>query len=205
MSFDETRFPTDIGLRTISGPGWMTEIVTTKSGYEYRNANWSQSRWKANLDKPVKDEDQLADLIAFFEARQGRARGFRVHDPLDYQVTGGTIIASADGGETTAQLIRNYTSGSVTRVRTIYKPVSGTVTVYINAVEDTGATVDTETGIVTFSSALTTGDAVTADFQFDKPVRFDVDDLQIVHVEPGVQFLENLPIIELKIRSDGTG
>jgi uncharacterized protein (TIGR02217 family) len=54
--------------------------------------------------------------------------------------------------------------------------VAGTVKVYLDDVEQlSGWSVDTTTGLVIFSTAPAVGIEVTADFEFDVPVRFDTD------------------------------
>ncbi len=58
-------------------------------------------------------------------------------------------------------------------IRTITKPVAGTVQVYLDGVEQpSGWSVDTTTGLVTFGVPPTLGVEVTAGFEFDVPVRF---------------------------------
>jgi uncharacterized protein (TIGR02217 family) len=60
----------------------------------------------------------------------------------------------------------------VIEVRTITKPVAGTVKVYLDGVEQLwGWSVDTTTGVVTFGTAPAMGVEVTADCEFDVPVR----------------------------------
>ncbi len=56
----------------------------------------------------------------------------------------------------------------------VFKPVEGTVTVYVNGTA-VSASVDNKTGLVTVSPAPATEAVITADFEFDLPVRFDVD------------------------------
>jgi uncharacterized protein (TIGR02217 family) len=74
------------------------------------------------------------------------------------------------------QLVKEYPSGSVIEVRTITKPVAGTVKVYLDAIEQAlGWSVDTTTGLVTFGTPPALGVDVTADFAFDVLVRFHTD------------------------------
>jgi len=88
MAFIEVRFPTDIAYGSVGGPQYFTDIVITQSGYEQRNANWSQARVQYNVAHGVKTQSQLDTLIAFFRARKGRADGFRLRT--------GRIIRSPD-------------------------------------------------------------------------------------------------------------
>jgi uncharacterized protein (TIGR02217 family) len=69
-------------------------------------------------------------------------------------------------------------SGGFTFTRKITRPVSGTVSVFENGVPATHVgSIDYTTGIITFSTTPTT--PVTATFEFDVPVRFDVDKLRV--------------------------
>jgi uncharacterized protein (TIGR02217 family) len=68
----------------------------------------------------------------------------------------------------------------VIEVRTITKPVAGTVKVYLGSVEQLSSwSVDTTTGLVTFSMPPAPGVEVTADFEFDVPVLFDTDHMAV--------------------------
>ena len=176
MAFIEVRFPTDIAFGSAGGPEYSTDIVITQSGYEQRNANWSQARARYNVAQGVKTQAQLDALIAFFRTRKGRADGFRFKDWTDFQATA-QAIGTGNGATTVFQLKKSYLSGSVTETRTITKPVAGSVSIYLDGVLQNGAdyTVNTTNGQITFDSAPENDVEVTADFQFDVPVRFDTD------------------------------
>src|SRR5579864_9177684 len=133
MAFIEVRFPTDIAYGSVGGPQYSTDIVITQSGYEQRNANWSQARACYNVAHGVKTQTQLDTLIAFFRSRKGRADGFRFKDWTDYNVTG-QAIGTGDGTTAIFQLIKTYVSGSTSEQRVISKPVIGTVNIYLNSV-----------------------------------------------------------------------
>jgi uncharacterized protein (TIGR02217 family) len=67
----------------------------------------------------------------------------------------------------------------VIEVRTITKPVTGALKVYLDGVEQaSGWSVDTTTGLVTFDTAPSLGE-VAADFEFDVPARFDTDHMAV--------------------------
>jgi uncharacterized protein (TIGR02217 family) len=199
MAFIETRFPTDIAYGSVGGPQYSTDIVITQSGYEQRNANWAQARAQYNVAHGVKTQAQLDCLIAFFRARKGRADGFRFKDWTDYQVTGQTI-ATGDGTTTVFQLIKTYTDGGIMQTRTIVKPVAGTVNVYLNGVLQTGGyTLDTTTGLMTFTAAPALGVVISADFQFDVPARFDTDRLAATIDSYGSRSWHDIPIVEIRV------
>ena len=77
-------------------------------------------------------------------------------------------------------MVKHYPSGGVVETRVIAKPVTGTVKLYRDGIKATsGWSVDTTTGLVTFSIAPAVGVQVTADFDFDVPVRFDSDQMDV--------------------------
>lgn len=200
-SFVEVQFPTDISLGASGGPEYSTDIITTFSGWEQRNVNWSQPRGRWNVATGIKTNAQMESFIDFFRARQGRAVGFRFKDWNDYAVTAGNI-GTGDGSTTAFQLRKQYTSGAVTVNRTINKPVSGSLTVYVDGVEQTLTThytVNTATGVVTFVTAPGSGLAVTADFEFDVPVRFDTDFMDVAAMTNGIKSWSGIPVVELRI------
>ncbi len=126
----------------------------------------------------LKKQAQI-ELIAFFRARTGKAYGFRFKDWTDHRATG-QLLGTGDDALTQFQLVKHYPSGSVIEVRTITKPVAGTVQVYLDGVEQlSGWSVNTTTGLVTFGTAPGVGVEVTADFEFDVPVRFDTDHMAV--------------------------
>ena len=200
MAFIEARFPTDIAYGSAGGPEYSTDIVITHGGYEQRNINWSQARARYNVAHGVKTQAQLDTLIAFFRARKGRADGFRFKDWTDYQVTGQTI-GTGDGTTTQFQLIKSYISGTSSESRTISKPVSATLSVYLNGVLQSGSAyaLDTSTGMITFMVAPADDIAISADFQFDVPVRFDTDRLAATLDSYGSHSWNDIPLVEIRV------
>jgi uncharacterized protein (TIGR02217 family) len=94
--------------------------------------------------------------------------------------------------------VKHYPSGSVIEVRTITKPVAGTVRVYLDDIERaSGWSVDTTTGLVTFSTAPALGVEVTADFEFDVPARFDTDHMAVTVESYRLHAWQQIPIVEL--------
>ena len=96
------------------------------------------------------------------------------------------------------QLVKAYEDGAAGYQRVIAKPVAGTVVVALDAVIEPGASVDPATGLVTLPAAPAVGTAVTAGFEFDVPVRFDTDRLEInlSHFEAGQ--IPDIPVVELR-------
>ena len=200
MAFVEIAFPSDIAYGSSGGPEYSTDIVITHGGYEQRNINWSQARAKYNVAHGVKTQAQLDALIAFFRTRKGRADGFRFKDWSDYKVVA-QVIGIGNGTNKIFQLIKTYTSGSVTETRTITKPIASTLLVYINAVLQSGSaySLDSITGKITFVAAPANAAIITADFEFDVPVRFDTDRLSATLDSYGVNSWSDIPLLEVRV------
>ncbi len=199
MSFEEIQFPADISYGAAGGPMFLTDVVSTVSGYEQRNAKWAQARAKYNVASGVKTPTQWQALIAFFRARQGKAIGFRFKDWSDY-IAENVQIGVGDDLATQFQLIKIYSSGSVAVSRTITKPVAGTVNIYVNSqLQSSDITIDNLTGIISFDSPPSAGEIITADFEFDVPVRFDTDEMSVSMDGFDAGNWNNIPLIEVRI------
>ena len=85
MAFHEVRFPDDISRGARGGPERRTQVVELASGDEERNASWADSRRRYDAAYGIRRADDLAAVIAFFEARNGRLHGFRWKDWGDYR------------------------------------------------------------------------------------------------------------------------
>lgn len=199
MAFHEVRFPDDIAYGATGGPEFATSVVATASGFEQRNINWSAARGRWDVASGLKKQTQLDTLISFFRARKGRAHGFRFKDWTDYKATA-QALGTGNGTITTFQLIRTYSSGGSTDVRTITKPVAGTVKVYLAGVlQASGWSVNTTTGVITFSTAPANDVAVSADYEFDVPVRFDTDRMAVTIEQINLHQWSGIPILEIRI------
>jgi uncharacterized protein (TIGR02217 family) len=200
MSFVETQFPVDIAYGSSGGPEFSTDIVATQAGFEQRNSNWQQARARFNVAHGVKSQTQLDALIAFFRARKGKSEGFRFKDWTDFEIIGASI-GTGDGVTQDFQLVKPYTSGAVTVNRTISKPVSGTVSVYVDSVlktETTDYTLDLTTGVISFVTPPGVGKVVSVDAEFDVPVRFDTDRLSARLDAYGSYSWLDIPLVEVR-------
>ncbi len=207
MAFHEVRFPDDISRGARGGPERRTQIVELASGDEERNASWADSRRRYEAAYGVRRADDLARVVAFFEARNGRLHGFRWKDWGDFKsclpsqtpTALDQPLGTGDGETTAFQLVKRYVSGSQTWVRTITKPVAGTVRVARGGVEQAaGWSVDTTTGLVSFDAAPGAGVAVTAGFAFDVPVRFDTDRLDVTLDIERLGSITSIPLVEVR-------
>ncbi|MGS4947633.1 phage distal tail protein, Rcc01695 family [Meridianimarinicoccus sp. RP-17] len=207
MAFHEVRFPDDISRGARGGPERRTQIVELASGDEERNASWANSRRRYDVAYGIRRADDLAAVVAFFEARNGRLHGFRFKDWGDYK--SGTPsaaiwptdqeIGTGNGSLTEFALLKRYSSGAQSWTRAIAKPVSGSVRVALGGVEQiSGWSADTSTGVVTFDTAPAAGVAITAGFAFDVPVRFDTDALDVTLDLERLGSITSIPLLEIR-------
>lgn len=148
-SIDEVQFPTGISEGAQGGPSFSTIVVVAGNGIEQRVPLYTHGRYAWNAATGLKSPSDMAQITAFWLARQGRARGFRWKDWDDYQATGEALTIT---GGPTAQLQKTYTSGAVSYGRVIYKPVAGSVTVTRNASPYAAWTLDTTSGVLTWTA-----------------------------------------------------
>lgn len=217
-SFHEVQFPADISNGAVGGPEFKTTVLSLGSGEEKRNIEWSLTRYQGNIGTGLRRREDFEVFQAFFYARYGRAYGFRFKDWSDYTIEGQEFVVGGglddllSAGNTVLQTYKAYTSGVFTFIRPILKPVfpavDGTQLIRLNGVPLVRQAsppsagfydIDTTDGRLIFGAALTEGDVVELAYvEFDIPVRFDIDklDMNMVAYEAG-EWL-NIPIVELK-------
>ncbi len=199
-SFAEIQFPPDISYGSSGGPVYSTDIVETFNGHEQRNINWQLPRAKYNVAHGVKKQAQMEALIEFFHARRGRAIGFRFKDWLDYKANN-QQIGTGDDATTEFQLVKTYSNAGQEIIRNISKPVDNDeFKIFLDSIEQTnGYSVDYVTGIVNFDTPPNNGAIITANFEFDVPVRFDTDSLDASIDDFGTRSWSDIPLIELRL------
>lgn len=195
MTFHDVRLREDIERGAEGGPVFNTTVVPLASGHEQRNINWEYAKHEYDISYGIMGPEDYEEVRRFFYARRGRAYAFRFKDWSDFEMD--SVIATGDGSQTKFQLYKTYTSGGQSYVRPIFKPVSGTVTMYVNDVL-TAATVDHSTGVVTFSVAPANGAEIRAVAEFDVPVRFDQDKFGLNLVWVGAGSVPSIMIKELR-------
>jgi uncharacterized protein (TIGR02217 family) len=212
MSFHEVRFPTAISLAASGGPERRTEIVVLGSGHEERNSRWADSRRRYDAGYGVKTLDELYAVLDFYEERRGALYGFRWKDMSDWK-SGPPLAAVAptdqhigtgDAETATFQLVKTYGDAFAPWQRRIIKPVAGTVRIAVNGIaqsEGSDFSVDAASGIVTFAggSIPANGALVTAGFEFDVPVRFDTDRLEINVMGFKHGAIPSIPVVEVRL------
>ena len=190
--FLDIAFPGSVGRGATGGPGFSTQIVTLASGAEQRNVNWSQARGRWNISTGIRSRADMAVVIAHFHVVRGRAYSFRFKDWNDYDAVDQPM---AQISPVVWQIVKRYSRLGFEHVRTITKPVAGTVAVKIAGSSVVPAAIDALTGRVTFASAPSS--VPTASFQFDVPVRFDTDSLPVQADAWDLQSVNNIDLVEV--------
>lgn len=208
--FHEVRFPLRLALGTSGGPVRRTDIVGLSNGRENRNRRWRDARRQYDAGSGIKSIVDLYAVVAFFEARAGQVFGFRFRDPLDCRscppgasvAAGDQLIGTGDGATATFQLIKTYGDAGGSSIREITKPVPGTVVVSVGGVVAAPAdfVVDAGTGRISFvpGKIPASGAAIRAGYEFDVPVRFDTDriDVDLAQFEAGR--IPSIPLVEIR-------
>ncbi|MFV0244911.1 MAG: TIGR02217 family protein [Qingshengfaniella sp.] len=209
MAFHEVRFPVSLSFGSAGGPERRTEVVALANGFEERNSPWAHSRRRYDAGLGMRSLDDVAELVAFFEARQGRLYGFRWKDWSDFKSCAPSAtpaptdqeIGIGDGMTQVFHLTKTYSSAMQAYQRPIRKPVVGSTRIAVSGVElpVSAFVVDPEAGTVTLATAPAAGATITAGFEFDVPVRFDTDHIQTSVATFHAGEVPDVPVVEIRI------
>lgn len=210
MGFHEVRFPASLSFGSVGGPERRTDIVTLANGHEERNTPWAHARRRYDAGVGLRSLDDIAVLLAFFEARRGQLHGFRWKDWADFKscLPGedvdfrDQVIAQGDGTQVEFALTKTYLSGAERYERPIAKPVEGSVKIGVGDAEQFEGVhfeLDAARGLVTLAQAPGPDDFVTAGFEFDVPVRFDTDRIHTSVASFQAGDVPNVPVIEVRV------
>jgi uncharacterized protein (TIGR02217 family) len=204
MTVRDIRLPIDVERNVQGGPGFKTDISALVSGHEKRNADWSRTRGEWDASYGIQSKADFKGVVDLFYASIGMAYGFRFKDWQDFEV--GTVavpqalLPVGDGVETNFQAIKRYQYGAFFHDRVLTRLVSG-VRVWLDAVEQTNPTeftVDLNTGIITMVTAPAAAEVVSIVAEFDVPVRFGTDKLNISMATFDAGTIPAIPIVELR-------
>ena len=183
------------------------------SGRERRNARFSQSRRRYDAGTGVRSIEDLYDVLAFFEARRGSLHAFRFRDPFDMKSCrpGETVtafdqqIGVGDGSEAAVPVGRRAMASVRMPIAATYlKPVAATVRVAVNSSERAARlrVFDRSRhrrGRVSGRQEFRLRNAVvTAGFEFDVPVRFDTERLEVSLTAFKAGQIPSIPLIEVQ-------
>jgi uncharacterized protein (TIGR02217 family) len=203
--FDDVLFPIAIGRSATVTPEFSTNVTITASGFERRNSLWADARLRFDVGPGVRSEAELGELLAFFRARRGQARGFRLRDPSDYSSNGmagvptalDQVIGVGDGAKARFPLVKAYGPDSEAQQRRITRPRAESLLVSVDGLAVTAWTLD-PLGVIVFTDAPAAGKTVHAGFLFDVPVRFAEDRLDISGAAFAAGEAPSVPLIELR-------
>jgi uncharacterized protein (TIGR02217 family) len=201
--FEDVLFPIDIGQEASVAPNFSTNVVSSASGFEARNANWAQARLRFDAGPGVRGDAELQSLLSFFRARRGPAVAFRFRDPYDNSSSGMTgtpaptdqWIGTSDGSTDTFKLVKSYGSGEQRRIT---RPVVGTVRVAVDGTELLSGWMLDDKGVIRFDDPPPSGAPISAGFLFDTPVRFAEDRLEISRATFLAGEAPSVPLIEVR-------
>ncbi|MEQ1950708.1 DUF2460 domain-containing protein [Mesorhizobium sp. CN2-181] len=211
-AFHNVRFPTAVSFGATGGPERRNEIITLTSGREKRNARFTHSRHRYDAGTGLRSLADLYEIIDFFEARRGSLHAFRFRDPFDMkscrpdETAAGMdqLLGTGDGVKARFALVKTYGDGDAAYSRPIRKPVLPTLAVAVNgvlAVTPADYVFDDATGDIVFAPSAVpgVGQDVTAGFEFDVPVRFDIDRLEIGISAFKAGAIPSIPLVEVRL------
>ena len=206
MSFHNTRLDTAISYGAVGGPAWATTVQTTASGHEQRISRASRAKRRYSFAKSLLTPDEWSALIAFWQGRRGHLHGWRMKDWADFPPASDGVSAPAatdmvlgtgDGTTTQFQLLKTYQDPDNINdySESMTLPVAGTILVAVAGTPTASYTITNPGGLITFSSAPGVGQVVTAGYEFDRGVRFDMRDEWLAQrISPG--YLGNVDQID---------
>ena len=206
QAFDDVLYPLALGRDATVMPEFSTSVSVTASGFERRNSLWSDARLRFDVGPGIRSEAELGTLIAFFRARRGPARGFRLRDPSDFSSAGMTgapsasdqVLGTGDGVASAFALVKRYGETPDAQVRRITRPQFDTLVVSVGGVLSVGGWTLGGGGIITFAVAPPVGAEVRAGFLFDVPVRFAEDRLEVAGAAFAAGEAPSVPVVEIR-------
>ncbi|MER0238669.1 DUF2460 domain-containing protein [Fulvimarina sp. MAC8] len=207
QAFSEERFPLRVAFGASGGPERRVEIVRLSTGFEHRNQRTAHAVRRYDAGSGIRNLADLAEVVAFFEARRGKLVGFRFRDPFDWH--SGAFGASpgafdvalgrGDGERTRFELVKPYGGGADIYWRPIEKAVPGSLLVAVGeSVIGTGFQLEESGSAVVFDVPPADGSLVQAGFAFDVPVRFDMNQLSVNVTAFEAGEIPSIPLVEIR-------
>ena len=205
LPFDDLPYPLALGRDAMVSPEFSTSVAVTASGFERRNSLWSNARLRFDVGPGIRSDAELGVLLAFFRARRGAARGFRLRDPTDFSSNAMTsapgmtdqLLGTGNGLTTDFPLSKAYGSGDAMQLRRITRPLAASIVISVDGVASSGWTLR-DGGIIRFAAPPAAGKAVRAGFLFDVPVRFAEDKLEVAGSVFAAGEAPSVPVIEIR-------
>lgn len=166
--FLEERLPIDVRMGASYADEYAVEITTTRGGSEHRRLIHPYPVRHFTINYTLGRSDLWGRVVNLYHRTFGMYAGFRVRCLDDFSTNGNTAAPTATDQPMALisagiyQLQTRYGLGSTALavgypLRTIFKPVAGTVKVGVSSVEiaASGWSVDSATGKVTFAANKT--------------------------------------------------
>lgn len=205
--FHDVLFPLGVSFGTMGGPERRNEIVALTSGREKRNARFADSRRHYDAGTGVRSLDDLHAVLNFFEARRGSLHAFRFRDPFDMKscppgessTATDQALGIGDGVAKRFALVKSYGEGADAYRRSIARPVASSLNVAVGGLQLAAglSSFDAATGEVVLTTAPPAGAAVTAGYEFDVPVRFDIERLTFSITAFRAGEVPSIPLVEV--------
>ncbi|WP_347302748.1 DUF2460 domain-containing protein [Croceibacterium sp. TMG7-5b_MA50] len=204
QAFDDLPYPLALGQDAGVSAEFSTSVSLTASGHERRASHWQDARLHFDVGPGIRSDAELGTLLAFFRARRGAARGFRLRDPFDHSSNGMTglpgpfdqLIGIGDGRSARFRLVKTY-GGADPQQRVITRPVASSISVSVGGVVTDKWSLE-EHGRIVLRDAPPEGSEVRAGFLFDVPVRFASDRLDIVGAAFAAGEAPSVPLVEVR-------
>jgi uncharacterized protein (TIGR02217 family) len=214
MGYVDLRFPTGLSYSTSGGPRNPAYLSDDDGGLAHVVNRYTGALHEFKIEYSDKTSAEIAELISFFLICEGSLFSFRFKDWSDFTTAEdhvGSItdmdedIGVGDGTERTFQLSKTYLSGAESLVRTITKPVLGTVVVSVDGVPTADFDVNYELGTVSLFNIPVLNAVIRAGFEFDVPVRFADGSISISKETYEGSAVSTVRLIEVSIEDLWTG
>jgi uncharacterized protein (TIGR02217 family) len=196
--FYDINFPDSISFNSINSISFDTNIVRSKNGSEQRSGNRDFPLLHFKTFNTLKNKQEIGQILTLFRIVGGRLNSFRFRDWLDYKAEN-QIIGVGDGESINFLMKKVYQINGYSVVRNIVKPTQNTVNVFINQANCNSLiqSVDYAHGLISFYEPPMEGEVITFGCEFDVPVRFKNDALDVVLVGGDLYEINNLELVEV--------
>lgn len=201
MAFLDERISDEISRNAVFSKARRIVVITSRNGHEHRNELWEGAKREYLIAFGTRDIGLIQQLSAFHERVGGQRDGFRLKDWFDHTSSADPTIPITDADQTLEPILDDPASGTAHRwqivkrygsvIREITKPVDGTVRIRGHS---TGFAINHLTGIITFDNPIPISPAPTCGFEFDVPVRFADDALDVE-----IGYIENAAVPEVTL------
>lgn len=145
------------------------------NGREFTLTQETYPRTRFSFSYAGMDKASISTLVDFWNTHRGRVDSFLFEDPEDKAVTLETI-GTGNGAVTAWQLGRSRSSGPVAFLQPIFD-LNGAPSIYVAGVLRTSGYTVSSTGLLTFTTPPTSGQAIAWSGNFYHRCRFDMGDM----------------------------